>query len=930
MNRRHIPLLVLLAGLGLLLSLNTASVQATLPSAPPAPPAPFAVRGPSLGPVVKPAVFNGDLRTLPQLPKDGSGSPHVIPLHRTPGELAALQSHGAAGSAPRSVVDGQMPDPLITFAGLDFQNWGAGWPPDTNGDVGPNHYIQTVNTSIGIFDKTTGNRLVGITYDDFFTGTGTICDNSNQGDVIALYDPIADRWLVADFAFTGLYTGPQYECVAISQTSDPVSGGWYFYAVPTYDTNGYLADYPKLAVWPDTYYLTDNMFGQAGGFFVRISALDRAKMLLGQAFTPIRLDTCLSGECDSLLASNLRGTLPPAGSPNYLASVVAPSTLNIWQAHVDWTHPLSSTLTGPTQLAIEPFQPAGSVPQLGGEEVDSLSFRLMHWLQYRNYGGHEALFANHTISADGTPNGRAVPRWYEIRDPGGSPYIYQQGTYDPDGLYRWMGSIAADKDGNIALGYSVSSSSMHPAIRYAGRRNGEALGQLPQAEATIINGTGSQSGGFGRWGDYSAMTVDPTDDCTFWYTQEYYITTGNNWQTRIGAFKFPACGATLGTVTGRVINAVTGAGVAGAPVEIAGITETLTVQTDASGYYTQTLLPDTYTITAGPLLPGYPTSASVSGVAVTAGGTTIAPDIALNPVPYLVFGSTTLNDCGLGGNCNGYPEPGESNLLLNVGLNNTGAVTATNVAGTLTALTAGVSIQDPTAPYPSIPAGQTISNTTPFRFSVDSSVTCGTVLQFQEDVATAEGPFTTTFSLTASVPQPPTAVFTDSVENGNLGWTTGGTNNLWAITTEDSHSPTHSWTDSPGGNYRNNTNSWLESPVFDLSGKYTIQFSAWYKYQLESGYDYVYLEYSTDGGTTWNTSDPLLTLNGTQSDWTQITVNAPALANQSQARLRWHLISDPGVTFDGIHIDDIELTYTPIVCEPAPEVHQLFLPLIVK
>ena len=912
--------LSLLIGLALLVALSVASSQAAPPLKSPAQLPKYAVRGPFIQEGIGPIVFNGDLRDLPQIEEEVT--PQEFPLRRTPGETRASALGGVGRAEAIFSGNGQMPPPIITFPGLNFSQFGAGWPPDTNGDVGPTHYIQTVNTSIGIFRKSDGQRLVGVTFNNFFPGPGP-CDTGNYGDPIVLYDPMADRWIITDFTVTP----PYYECIAVSQTGDPVSGGWYFYGLITYPTADFFPDYPKLSVWPDAYYMTDNMFGDgahAGEFFVRTWALDRAALIAGGPLRSIYFDTCLQGECGSLLPSNLRGTLPPTGSPNYLASVEYPNVFNLWEFHVEWAPVITGTLTGPTQLEIEPFEPAGDVPQQGTTTLlDSLSFRLMHWLQYRNYGTHEALFANHTVDVDG----RAVPRWYEIRDPGGTPYVYQQGTYVPDATrHRWMGSIAADRDGNVALGYSVSNSTMYPSIRYAGRRNGEALGELPQNEASLVEGTGSQIG-ISRWGDYSAMTVDPTDDCTFWYTNEYYITSGNNWQTRIGAFKFPACGQALGTVTGRVLNAVTGGPVVGAPVVVAGTVETLTVRTDANGSYVARVLPGTYAITAGPLPPGYPDPGGVSGVVVVANQTTTAPDILLNPVPYLAYSSNTVDDCGPGGNCNGYPDPGEQNLKLYVSLTNIGAITATQINGTLTALTPGVTVDVPTAAYPNINVGQTAWNPTPFQFDVDSSVTCGTVLTFREDVATAQGTFPITFTRSTNIPQPPVAVLTDTVEMGNIGWTFGGTSPPWQITDEDSHSPTHSWTDSPGGPYGNNQNKWMISPRLNLSGKTEVEITAWYKYALESGYDYMYLEYSTNDGTTWNTADPLLTLNGTQMAWTQIVAQAPQLANIAQARIRFRLVTDPGVTADGVHIDDIVVSHRPVVCgQPLP--NRLLLPII--
>ncbi len=264
-----------------------------------------------------------------------------------------------------------------------------------------------------------------------------------------------------------------------------------------------------------------------------------------------------------MLPSDLDGlTPPPAGAPNYLAEVdnstgIGPAdAMRLWKFHVDWANTLSSTfgINGQPNvtLPVADFVPlcmatSSCIPQPGtSQRVDAIGDRLMHRLAYRNFGDHETLVLNHTVDAG---SGRAGIRWYEVRDPGGSPTLYQQGTYAPaDTEHRWMGSLAMDHTGDIALGFSVSSSSVYPSIRYTGRLVGDPLGKMAQGEAVIITGTGSQTSVYARWGDYSMMSVDPLDDCTFWYTQEYIQTTGDrSWQTRIGSFKFPACsiGVTL-------------------------------------------------------------------------------------------------------------------------------------------------------------------------------------------------------------------------------------------------------------------------------------------------------------------------------------------------------------------------------------------------
>jgi hypothetical protein len=865
-------------------------------------PAERAVREPVVGKPVAAVAWNGDLRNLPQLEALPDQAVQVVPQGEVPIRLPNTPSGWIDPVVQTRQGIGQMPSPIMSFKGLQRSDAGGWIPPDTNGDVGPSHYIQTVNIGIGIYDKATGAQLVKISFDSLFDGTGTSCDNQNRGDVIALHDHLADRWILSDFSLPS--GGPYLECIAVSQTGDPVSGGWYFYAINAGNAYGSWHDYPKLGVWPDAYYMTANMFTPNYG--AKVWAIDRAAMLNGQPVTTVSFD--LGQAYWSLLPANLEGPEPPAGSPEYFASVDFPNTLHLWQFHVDWDTPGNSTFTGPTDLTVADFGYIQDIPQPSpGELVDSLADRLMMQLQYRNFGSFESLWVNHTVPSGGV----AGVRWHEVRDPGGTPALFQEGTYQPDGSYRWMGSLAVDGDGNMALGYSASSESLKPAIRYAGRLAGEVPGTLLQGETSLIEGTGVQTGGGNRWGDYSAMSVDPSDDCTFWYTTEYYEVNGSNWQTRIGSFKFPSCGQPKGTLEGTVHDANTMAGLAHAPVVAAGADMTLTAETDANGHYSMSLPGGTYAVTAGPLPPGYPEAVTIPGVEVTAGSTT-SLDIPLAPQPYLAEGTLLVDDSVPGGNGNGYPEPGESGMLLWEGLANTGADAATGVTAQIVALTPGVTVAVAEADYPDIAAGQTMTNTTPFEFSIDASLACGTMLEFEKTVTTDQGTFTIPFSLYAKVPLPVTPLLYDDMENGSANWTTGGTNNRWAITTEQSHSPTHAWSDSPNGNYLDNTNSWLRSPVFDLSGKTDFTLSFWHKYALEDGWDYGYVEYSLDGGATWQPA--LASYSGSQADWVQQTFALPAFDSQPAAAFRLRLQSDSNVTEDGWYIDDVDLSYEPFAC----------------
>jgi hypothetical protein len=333
--------------------------------------------------------------------------------------------------------------PTQTFPVWIFASWGNGWPPDTNGDVGPNHYIQTVNTSIGIFDKATGVRLAAFTFDTFFSQqpTGTPCDNNNQGDPVVLYDALSDRWLISDFAWSNYTSGAMYQCMAVSQTSDPVSGGWYFYAWQT-ASGGKIPDYPKLGVWPDGIYMSANIFSTTGsGSFqgAQVWAFNRAEMESGVTAHAVSfsLPKSISGvSIFSLLPSNLRknGNPPLAGTPNYLSSIWGTNRARVWKFHVDYAVPGNSTLTGPSNVTIASFSSGPSnVPEKDGNGLDSLTHRVMMQNQYQSLNGIESLWLTQTIGNGGTPNIAQI-RWYQLNVTGGTVVTsgpLQQGTWSP-------------------------------------------------------------------------------------------------------------------------------------------------------------------------------------------------------------------------------------------------------------------------------------------------------------------------------------------------------------------------------------------------------------------------------------------------------------------------------------------------------------------
>lgn len=450
---------------------------------------------------------------------------------------------------------------------FDGQGFSGVFPPDTVGDIGINHYIQMINGSGGaivtVYDKTVGSIVAGPFDLDSLWIAGGSCA-SGFGDPIVLYDVMANRWLMSELAKLG-----NHLCVYISRTPDPVSGGWFLYDfnVPEFP------DYPKYAVWSDAYYVSSNESNPAA------YALDRIKMLQGQAasFQRFTAPSLPAFSFQAFTPGDLDGSTPPlAGSPNYFvrhrdgeANGDPPNpnndTLEIWEFKVDWNNPANSTFAGPTNILVSEFDSdlCGFIsfscfPQPNTtQRLDPLREVVMHRLQYRNFGDHETLVGNFVTDVNKLDHGGI--RWFELRKTqGGSWALFQEGSYAPDQAHRWMGSIAMDQLGNIALGYSITSPELNifPSIRYSGRLAGDPSGTLPQGEFTLANGAGAQTVS-SRWGDYSSMNVDPQDDCTFWYTTEYMLASGL-WQTRIGSFKFQLC-KQGGTIPDIKLNGLDGA-----------------------------------------------------------------------------------------------------------------------------------------------------------------------------------------------------------------------------------------------------------------------------------------------------------------------------------------------------------------------------------
>jgi subtilisin-like proprotein convertase family protein len=678
--------------------------------------------------------------------------------------------------------------PLLTFEGVSNGDNGSIFgfqvsPPDTVGDVGPNHYVQMVNLAFRVFDKAGNPLTAALAVSSIFAPLGAPCGSRDDGDPIVLYDPLADRWMLSQFCTVA---DPfNHQVIAISQTPDP-SGAYYLYdfVMP----NNKFNDYPKFGVWTDAYYMTDNQFNQAGTAFLGAGAFafDRLKMLAGDPDAGYIYFDIENGNPDigGVLPADIDGIVPPpAGEPGMFAYFTADEFgdpadgVRIWEFRPDFANPAASTFTERADspilvAAFDPRSPSGRddieqpPPASSGANLDAIADRLMHRLAYRNFGTHESLVVNHTVNVSGlaptTPaSHQGGIRYYELRRPiGGAFSVAEQATFAPDAANRWMGSVAQDNDGNLAVGYSVSSLSVPPGIRYAARLATDPPNGLFQGESSLIESTGVQTGTGSRWGDYSAMSVDPADDCTFWFTSEYYTAASQasssvGWLTRIGSFILPGCTpAEKGTIEGTVRNAQSGLPIAGATVQT---TNGYIRSTGAPGTYSMDVAAGTYNMIA--TAPGYG-PATASGVTVNNGDTT-TQDFFLSPRAIMEAApgaAVVAESCGTG---SGAIDPGET-VTVSLPVANVGTASTTNLIGTLLP---GAGITSPSGPqsYGVVPVGGTAARS--FTFTANGSCGGQITLSLQlQDGADDLGVVTYTFTLGTLNPLSQTS----TASSGNL------------------------------------------------------------------------------------------------------------------------------------------------------------------
>jgi hypothetical protein len=529
------------------------------------------------------------LRSLPRVARPGTFPPDTIlevrPERRgSEGpEAHRVKPYSADGALQMFNRTPTIPAPLLTFEGMSNQdNFNVfGFrvnPPDPNGEVGPNNFVEMINLVFAVYDKT-GNLLAGpVDTGSLWAGFSIPDCTDPSGDPVVLYDQFMDRWLLSQFTTSGLNdpTKPFWNCVAVSTSGDP-TGTYYRYAFETTsDGIFYFPDYPKYGNWTDSYVLTTREFGPTIEYGIGVYALEKNKMVNGDpnarsvkffidgndpTLLPLVGDGLLPADPDGKQKPKTDTAIPIIGTQDDDADYGATfDALNIWDLFIKWRSTPIASLGLNTQLhtasfdSIFPCTPTSRdcLPQPGitntAQYLDILSYRQRPTfrLAYRNFKTYESLVTNQSVEAT---QGVAGARWYEIRRDGAGTYsLYQQGTYAPgDGVHRWMGSIAMDKKGNMALGYSVVNGvDVFPGIRYTGRLASDPPGQMTLGEETIINGSGVQLTTNSRWGDYTDITVDPTDDCTFWYVNEYYTLAGQlssaaGWQTRVGTFKLPGC-----------------------------------------------------------------------------------------------------------------------------------------------------------------------------------------------------------------------------------------------------------------------------------------------------------------------------------------------------------------------------------------------------
>jgi hypothetical protein len=913
-----------------------------------------------LGGPVTPTIVNIDIRDLPAAPEWQPGDPIkeiprrffppkdeiMTPYEANPDPLADLQRAAAMRSTDAFTT------PIVNQAGQGYTGVN---PPDTVGDVGPNHYIQSINDGGGavvqIYDKTGAPIGAPFTMDNF--GSGSCA--SGYGDPIILYDRLADRWLLQEFSSSG-----NYLCFYISQTADPVAGGWYHYGFQSPS----FPDYPHFGVWPDAYYGTSNESSPA------VYAFDRANMLAGAPATSQRftLGDLAGYGFEAATPADLDGTdAPPAGSPGIIMRHIdeeahsnytnnpATDLLEVFAFNVDFATPANSSLDQLTDVVIadfnskfEDYSTFYSVPQPGsGSQLDPIREVVLNRLQYRNFGSHESLVGvlPTNLEPTSTTAVNAALRWFELRRTTGDWNVFQEGTFSPGDAdeNRFIGSIAMDQSGNIGMGYSITdvdaAAPVYASLRYTGRLSSDAPGIMTQTETQQVTGSGA---GSGRWGDYASINLDPEDDCTFWFTSEFQ--NGSGWATQITSFRFEACGCDIAIGPLTVNAAPTAPNVitvswndssepsiseyrvsrsrnAGGPYEvIATIPDSSPGTGSGAGY--QFNDPDVSgSITYHYIVRGSDGGACQSEVSNVA-STTATGACTLSPLFDGVVSVTNpqSSDCEIDVAWDAGAFECGSSLVYNVYRSTSSGFTP-DPANLVTSCLTATSMVDTSG----------LSGVT-YHYIVHAEDNSGNGAGLCAG-GNEEG---NTIEASGAATGPDATYFADDMESGDGNWTHGGTGDTWTLSTARAYSGTTSFYATDVGSLTDQNLDSLEFALPAIPG-ITLEFWSWQEIEdagSGSCYDGGIVEASTDGGSNWTQlldasmltlpydgsvstsySNPIGGQNawcGDPRDWTHTVVDLTDYAGQN-VKLRFRMATDTSVSREGWYIDDVRVI-TPSDC----------------
>lgn len=846
-----------------------------------------------------------------------------------------------------------MPPISLSFDGLsNFDNiseYGAVIiPPDTIGDVGPGHYVQAVNALVRIFDKNGAAITRPFKMSDVFAPLGTPCAIRDDGDPIVLYDSLADRWILSQYCTNA---PPFRQMMAVSKTGDP-TGAYFLYEFVM--PNVRLNDFPKIGVWPDGYYMSTEEFSGSDFAGLGVFAFDRTKMLAGDStasYIYFNRPSNSPARRGNLLPADMDGLTPPAaGMPSIFVGFSATEygdaadAVRLFDFHADFASPFDSSFVERPEsplaaAAFDPTSPDGraDIAQPSpGEMLDSNSDRLSYRVAYRNFGGSDSLVFNQTVRVSPSNPYRAGIRLYELkRSTGGVFSISEQATIGDPTSSRWIGSAAQDRQGNLAVGYNFVNDGKRPSINYTGRLAAEPAGSV-RSEASLVNGTGVQKAFGFRWGDYSGMSVDPVDDCTFWMTGEYYTHESEEfsdftWLTRIGRFKFDECvPQPLSRIKGSVTNAVTGQ-----PIEGALVAASLYSRRSSNGgkYDDFAIPPGTYSLNVS--AAGY--RAQTVNVTIS-DGQTVTQNFALVPVAVPEPAGVSISAESCAGN--NAVEPGES-ISLGVTLKNTGPIGTQNLTATLIPGN-GVTNPGPPQVYGALlPNGGTAART--FSFTVSPDTVCGSKITLSIQLRDGTDVLgTTSIPLQTGSPKIALQENFDRTQFSRLPprWTRTASAGItpWNISRTRSQSGIKAvFSPDPIQMGLNE----LYSPVFSIStASARLTFRNWYEFETtflrNRLYDGSVLEIRLDGGdwhdiaaaggefesggydglldsccqnplaghAGWSGRSGL----GETPEFITTSVKLPPAAAGHRVQLRWRVGTDIGGFEEGQYIDDILVT----------------------